>query len=78
MFERRFTKPQTEMKNYERRVKNVQNCFTIKDKNLIADKNIILIDDVYTSGATMKEAARILKTAGAKKILGLTVLRAHG
>ena len=41
MFERRFTKPQTEMKNYERRVKNVQNCFTIKDKNLIADKNIM-------------------------------------
>lgn len=76
--ERKFTEPQTEMKNYEARQKNIAGCFSIKNNNLTADKNIILIDDVYTSGATMKEAARVLKTAGAKKILGITVLRAHG
>ena len=75
--ERKYTKPQTEMKNYETRQKNIAGCFSLTDENLIAEKNIILIDDVYTSGSTLKEAARVLKAAGAKKILGLTILRAH-
>lgn len=75
--ERKYTKPQTEMKNYESRQKNIAGCFLVKNRSLIAGKNIILVDDVYTSGATMKEAARVLKAAGTKKILGLTVLRAH-
>jgi predicted amidophosphoribosyltransferase len=42
---------------------------------LIKNKWIILIDDVYTSGATMQEAARILKKSGAKKVIGLVLAR---
>lgn len=76
MVGRIFTKPQTEMKNYKAREKNIAGCFTIKNSDLIRGKSIIVIDDVYTSGATMHELARTLKAAGAKKILGLTVLRA--
>jgi len=75
--ERKYTKPQTEMKSYVSRQKNISGSFAVTDKNLVAGKNIILIDDVYTSGSTLKEAARVLKAAGAKKILGLTVLKAH-
>ena len=40
-------------------------------------KSILLVDDVYTSGATMKSAARTLKDAGAKRVYSLTVTRAN-
>jgi competence protein ComFC len=36
----------------------------------------LLVDDVFTTGATMKEAARVLKEAGAKKIVGIVVAKA--
>ena len=39
----------------------------------IRDKNIILVDDVYTSGATMMEAAKVLKRAGAKSVWAMAV-----
>lgn len=74
---RKFTKPQTEMKNLLARKENIKNCFVIIKPELVMGKNILLVDDVYTSGATMHEAAWVLKSAGAKKILGLTILRAH-
>lgn len=38
-------------------------------------KNILLIDDVYTSGATMQECARMLKKVGAQKVYGFTLAR---
>ena len=38
--------------------------------------NVILIDDVWTSGATMKECCRTLKLAGVKRVWGITLLRA--
>ena len=61
--------------NYEKRRKNISGAFSITDTNEIKGKNIILIDDVYTSGATMSEAARILKAGGAKKIIALVVAK---
>jgi predicted amidophosphoribosyltransferase len=42
----------------------------------VARRNIILLDDVTTSGATLGEAARTLKAAGARKIVGLTAAKA--
>ena len=60
----------------EERKKNVRGAFAVRkawDKARIRDKNIILVDDVYTSGATMQEAAKVLKRAGAKSVWGMTV-----
>lgn len=71
----RDTKPQVGLKGKERR-KNVKNAFAlnskIKDQNSkIMNLSILLVDDVWTTGATMRECAKVLKRAGVKKVWGL-------
>jgi len=48
--------------------------FVANPENL-KGKNIILVDDVYTSGATMSAAAETLRASGAKKIIGLVLAK---
>ena len=55
------------------RMRNVRGSFKVTDKSLVKGKSIILFDDVYTSGATTRECAKVLKRAGAKYILIATV-----
>lgn len=71
----RHTKPQAEFKRRER-LKNIIDSFTVTDPSPIKNKNIILIDDVVTTSATIGECAKALKRAGVKKITVLTL--AHG
>jgi ComF family protein len=70
------TKAQIAMKNHKQRQGNLRGVFSLSEKNSIAGKNIILIDDVWTSGATMNEVSAVLKAGGAKKIIGLVVAKA--
>lgn len=63
----RHTKPQLELKVNER-FKNVRDAFRVIGKEKIKDKNILLIDDVFTTGATVNECSRILKKEGARKV----------
>jgi ComF family protein len=70
------TNPQAYINNYHERRKNVTNCFIIKNKNAVRNKNIILVDDVFTSGATAEEAVKILKENGARKIIVLVAAKA--
>jgi ComF family protein len=72
----RHTKPHMELKDWDERRKNILNCFGVANPALIKNKNIILIDDVFTSGATMSEAVHALKDFGAKKVIGLVVAKA--
>ena len=69
------TKPQAEIKNKGERKNNVRGCFTVKNKNLVRGKNIILIDDVSTTGATLYEAGKALKKSGARNFLKITVAK---
>lgn len=55
----------------------VKNAFEVKRPNLIKDKNILLVDDVFTSGATASACAKELKKAGAKKVYVFTIARAN-
>ena len=69
------TKTQVGLTRDERK-KNVKGAFAIRSvqsKTGIQNKNVILIDDVYTSGATMMEAAKVLKSSGAKNVWAMTV-----
>jgi ComF family protein len=61
--------------NREERMENIKNCFAVKNKDKIENKKILLLDDVYTTGSTMDECARILKESGAKEVIGLSVAR---
>lgn len=68
------TKSQVGLDRHER-LSNVTNAFTA-DSAQVGDKNILLIDDVSTTGATLEACAAALKNAGAKDIFGLTLARA--
>lgn len=57
----------------EKRLFNVADAFKIREQKEIAQKSILLIDDVFTSGATANECARVLKQEGAKQIEVLTL-----
>src|SRR5258708_248719 len=62
------TEHQARIQNRTKRLKNVVGSFIVKNNALIKGRNIILIDDVTTTGATLSEARKILKSAGARKI----------
>ena len=66
------TKKQSTLTRNERKI-NLNNAFGIKNKEKIQNKNVILFDDIFTTGSTMKECSKILKDAGVKKIAVLTL-----
>jgi len=63
------TKNQAELKNVNERILNIENCFVLESPEKIKGKSVLIIDDVFTSGSTMSEAVKILKNAGANKII---------
>jgi competence protein ComFC len=74
----RNTKSQAKLLSYDRK-HNVRNAFKL-DSSLIAqndmkEKNVILIDDVWTTGSTLKECTYVLKRAGAQQVWALTIAR---
>lgn len=69
------TANQAEIKNPEERKNNLENAFALKNQKTIENKNIVILDDVFTSGATMEAAAAALKSGGAKKIIGLVIAK---
>lgn len=58
------------------RLESVKNVFEVVSPRLIKGKKILLIDDVFTSGASVSNCAKVLKKVGAEKVYVLTVARA--
>ena len=71
---RRKTRPQVEFSGHER-INNVKGAFIVKNPARIKGKRILLLDDVMTTGSTLKECALALKRAGAKSVDTLTIAR---
>ncbi len=67
-------RPQAEITNREERIANIGNVFTC-DSELILGKNILLIDDVSTTGTTLEACAKTLKSSGALKITAFVFAR---
>ena len=78
LLRRRATKPQVGMSGAQRRL-NVKGAFMIRPDRcpLLAGQNVLLIDDVLTSGATVEACADILKNAGAQAVDVLTLADAR-
>ena len=70
----RHTQPQVGLKPKERQ-DNVKGAFAVPDPELVKGKNVLLIDDLFTTGSTVKECARVLLKAGACQVEVLTVAR---
>jgi len=67
------TTPQARIKNRSRRLKNIKDSFIIKNINEIKGQNIIVIDDVTTTGGTINEIISLLKKNGAKNVYGYAI-----
>ena len=67
----RYTLQQAKLSREERQL-NVHHAFLNSNFNANA---VLLVDDVFTTGATMQECARVLKASGVKKVIGLSVAR---
>jgi ComF family protein len=69
------TRPQTGL-GKTRRHRNVRNAFAVRAPENIRQKNVLLLDDVYTTGATVNECARVLRQNGAARVDVLTLVHA--
>lgn len=66
------TKTQSLLAIHERK-QNVENAFCIKNLEIVKNKKIIILDDIYTTGATVNELSKLLKEAGAKSVFVLVI-----
>ncbi|MBN2123035.1 MAG: ComF family protein [Deltaproteobacteria bacterium] len=70
----RPTRPQTGLKSHQRR-RNLRGAFGVVKKKAVKGRNVILVDDVSTTGTTLNECARVLKRAGADQVFGLVLAK---
>ncbi len=70
----RAAPPQTELSRSER-LANLRRCFSVRRPAEIADKRVLLIDDVMTTGTTVNECAKVLRKAGADDVFVVTLAR---
>lgn len=70
----KYTKPQVKLKSWERK-ENTKNAFILNSKIINLKSNVLLIDDVWTTGSTLKECCYVLKRGGAKKVWAITLAR---
>lgn len=71
------TKQQVECKSRDERLRNVKNAFQVSVTTDLPEK-VILFDDVYTTGTTLNECAKVLKSSGVKKVFGLVIAKKTG
>jgi ComF family protein len=71
----RDAQPQTTLSGEDRRA-NLKGAYAVRGGRLIRGKTVILVDDVFTTGATMQECSRVLKEAGAREVRAVTIAQA--
>ena len=70
----RYTSTQTRL-DRDQRMENLRNAFRVRHASLVQSRHLILVDDVFTTGSTVEECARVLRQAGAASVRVVTVAR---
>jgi len=70
----RETVPQAGLTRHQRR-ENLRGAFAVRDTGAVRDRDVLLADDVFTTGTTISECARVLLRAGARSVSAVTVAR---
>jgi competence protein ComFC len=72
-----LTRLHTEKQSKKSRIDRIHlsNVFQVEPDTVLSGKTILIIDDIYTTGSTLRHAAKLLKNAGANKIFSLTLAR---
>jgi competence protein ComFC len=73
LIRKKNTKDQTNL-SLEQRERNVKDAFTVRNNTVLKGKGVLLVDDVMTTGATLRECSRALKEAGARTVIGTTIV----
>lgn len=71
----KHTQKQALLKHKNERIKNIRNAFSVKEnkKSELLYRDVIIIDDLVTTGATLEEMKRILLRAGARNVIAVTL-----
>jgi ComF family protein len=59
----------------ESRMKNLRDAFAVRDEKAFKGKRLVILDDVFTTGATMDSCSKTMKSAGARDVIALAVAR---
>lgn len=70
----RYTTTQTRL-DREQRMENLRNAFRVRRNAAVQHRHLLLVDDVFTTGSTVNECARVLRRAGAASVRVATVAR---
>ena len=70
----RYTTTQTRLDRQER-MDNLRNAFRVRQSAAVQNRHLLLVDDVFTTGSTVDECARVLRLAGASSVRVATVAR---
>lgn len=70
----RYTSTQTRLDRHER-MENLRGAFRVRQTSRVLNRHLLLVDDVFTTGSTVDECARVLREAGAASVRVLTVAR---
>ncbi len=75
IYKTKNTKKQALIKNREERFENIKNAFDIykKSENIIQGKDVIIIDDLTTTGATLQEIKKLLERKGSRNVIAVTI-----
>jgi ComF family protein len=75
LFKKKDTPPQAALKK-QIRMKNLKSAFDVRDSGFLEGKNVLLVDDVITTGATVNECSKVLKQHGTNRVEVFTLARA--
>lgn len=69
--------PQSGTSSAKQRRSNVSGVYRVTDPTLVRGESVLLVDDIVTTGATLSECARVLKSAGARSVSAITLARSR-